>query len=186
MSARLKKAKSTKTPNSESTSFSNSRLSGVTCIHCPSVRDRELRARCPGSLRQLGEGNSDATEPRSRRQWLCCEREPGFSEAEFLPGHCRRHIMTNQSWEFRRDRRMKDVYEVLRAKELEMENLRIEIEALRIAAPLLSDDGDDKGAAVVSTRWVAPARPFQVPQAANSDPQPEHAPEWKERTVGFP
>jgi hypothetical protein len=27
---------------------------------------------------------------------------------------------------------------------------------------------------------------FQVPQAANSDPQPEHAPEWKERTVGFP
>ncbi len=81
---------------------------------------------------------------------------------------------------------MKDAYEVLRTKELEMENLRIEIEALRIAAPLLSDDGDDKGAAVVSTRWVAPTRPFQVPQAANSDPQPEHAPEWKERTAGFP
>jgi hypothetical protein len=81
---------------------------------------------------------------------------------------------------------MKDVYEVLRAKELEIEDLRIEIEALRIAAPLLSDDGDDKGAAVVSTRWVAPPRPFQVPQAANSDPQPEHAPEWKERTAGFP
>jgi hypothetical protein len=34
--------------------------------------------------------------------------------------------------------------------------------------------------------WAAPTRPFQVPQAANSDPQPEHAPEWKERTVGFP
>jgi hypothetical protein len=68
----------------------------------------------------------------------------------------------------------------------EMENLRIEIEALRIAAPILSDDGDEKGAAMVSTRWVAPTRPFQVPQAANSEPQPEHAPEWKERTVGFP
>ena len=81
---------------------------------------------------------------------------------------------------------MKDVYEVLRAKELEMESLRIEIEALRIAAPLLSDDGDDKSAATASTRWIAPARPFQVPQAAKSEPQPEHAPEWKERTVGFP
>ena len=82
--------------------------------------------------------------------------------------------------------RMKDIHEVLRTKELEMENLRIEIEALRITAPLLSDDGDDNGAAPVSTRWVAPTRPFQVPQAANSDPQPEHAPEWKKRIAGFP
>jgi hypothetical protein len=81
---------------------------------------------------------------------------------------------------------MKDVYEVLRAKELEMENLRIEIEALSITVPLLSDDGDSNSAAPVSTRWVAPTWPFQVPQAANSDPQPEHAPEWKERSVGFP
>jgi hypothetical protein len=81
---------------------------------------------------------------------------------------------------------MKDIYEVLRTKELEIENLRIEIDALRIAAPLLSDDGDNSSAAPVSTRWVAPARPFQVAQAANSEPQPEHAPEWKERTVGFP
>jgi hypothetical protein len=61
---------------------------------------------------------------------------------------------------------MRDVYEVLRTKELEMENLRIEIEALRIAAPLLSDDGDNNSSAPASTRWVAPTRPFQVPQAA--------------------
>jgi hypothetical protein len=80
---------------------------------------------------------------------------------------------------------MKDVYEVLRTKELEREPAS-RIEALRITATLLSDVGDDNGAAPVSTRWVAPTRPFQVPQAANSDPQPEHAPEWKERTVGFP
>ena len=64
---------------------------------------------------------------------------------------------------------MKDVYEVLRTKELEMESLRIEIEALRIAAPLLSDDGDNNSTASASPRWVAPARPFQVPQAGNSD-----------------
>jgi hypothetical protein len=81
---------------------------------------------------------------------------------------------------------MKDVYEVLRTKELEMQNLAIEIEALRITAPLLSDDGDDHSAAPVSTRWAAPTRSFQVPQAANSDPQPDHAPEWKTRTAGFP
>ena len=81
---------------------------------------------------------------------------------------------------------MKDVYEVLRSKERAMENLGIEIEALRIAAPLLSDDGDSVDGTPVSTRWTAPTRPLQVPRAANADPQPEHAPEWKDRTVGFP
>jgi hypothetical protein len=81
---------------------------------------------------------------------------------------------------------MKDAYEVLRTKELEMENLAIEIEALRIAAPLLSDDGaSDDSAVTVSTRWIAPTRPVQVPQAANPDPQPESAPDRK-RSAGFP
>ena len=80
---------------------------------------------------------------------------------------------------------MRDIHEVLRTKELEMEKLRIEIEALRIAAPLLSDDGDD-GAAPVSTRWAAPTRPFQVPQAANSEPQPEHAPGVERKNRGLP
>ncbi len=80
---------------------------------------------------------------------------------------------------------MKDVYEILRAKELEMENLAIEIEALRIAAPLLSEDGDNDTTATVSTAWIAPPRPLQVPRAANPDPQPERAPDWK-RSAGFP
>jgi hypothetical protein len=35
---------------------------------------------------------------------------------------------------------MKDVYEVLREKEIEIVRLRHEIEALRCAIPLLSDD----------------------------------------------
>ena len=34
---------------------------------------------------------------------------------------------------------MKDVYEVLRQKELEVSRLKHEVEALRVAAPLLSD-----------------------------------------------
>jgi hypothetical protein len=82
---------------------------------------------------------------------------------------------------------MKDVYEVLRSKEHAMENLKAEIQALRIAAPLLSDDADSgNGNAPVSTRWTTPTRPVQVPKAANADPQPEHGADWKERTVGFP
>ncbi len=38
---------------------------------------------------------------------------------------------------------MRDVYEVLRAKEILIEQLRREIEALRLAAPLLSEDRDN-------------------------------------------
>lgn len=38
---------------------------------------------------------------------------------------------------------MRDVYEVLRAKEILIEQLRREIEALRLVAPLLSDDGEN-------------------------------------------
>ena len=37
---------------------------------------------------------------------------------------------------------MKNVYEVLRQKELELARLEKEVEALRVAAPLLSDDKD--------------------------------------------
>jgi hypothetical protein len=37
---------------------------------------------------------------------------------------------------------MKNVYEVLRQKELEIARLGKEVEALRLAAPLLSDDGE--------------------------------------------
>jgi hypothetical protein len=37
---------------------------------------------------------------------------------------------------------MKNVYEVLRQKELEVSKLGIEIEALRVVAPLLTEDGE--------------------------------------------
>ena len=40
---------------------------------------------------------------------------------------------------------MRDVYEVLRAKEILIEPLRREVEALRLVAQLLSDDGDNSG-----------------------------------------
>jgi hypothetical protein len=78
---------------------------------------------------------------------------------------------------------MKDFYEVLRLKERKMGTLAVEIEALRVVAPLLSDDGDLGNDA--ATRWTEP-RPFQVAKGANTDQQPDHAPEWKTRTAGYP
>ena len=81
---------------------------------------------------------------------------------------------------------MKDAYEILRLKEIELAKVKTEVEALGIVAPLLSDEGDVAAdSAPPSTRWTAP-RPIQVPKGANTDPQPDHAAEWKTRTAGFP
>ena len=82
---------------------------------------------------------------------------------------------------------MKDAYEILRLKEIELTKVKAEVEALGIVAPLLSDE-EDLGADSTrpSTRWTGPPRPIQVPKGANTDPQPDHAAEWKSRTAGFP
>lgn len=37
---------------------------------------------------------------------------------------------------------MKDLYQILREKELDIERVRKEIEALRFVTPMLSEDGD--------------------------------------------
>ena len=82
---------------------------------------------------------------------------------------------------------MKDIHEVLRQKELEISRLATEVEALRIAAPLLSDDeavGEDNNP--TSARSVAAWRPVRVPQAVNESPQPAEAPEWKDRGKRWP
>jgi hypothetical protein len=82
---------------------------------------------------------------------------------------------------------MKDPYEILRLKEIELAKVKDEVEALGIVAPLLSDEADlGSDSMTPSTRWTAPARPVQVPKAANADPHPEHSVDWKERTAGFP
>jgi hypothetical protein len=81
---------------------------------------------------------------------------------------------------------MKDVYELLRQKELEISTLRIEVEALRIVAPLLSDDNQVDDNKLTSVRSTAPSAPIRVAQAANANPQPEHAPEWQEKAKGWP
>ena len=71
---------------------------------------------------------------------------------------------------------MKNVYEVLRQKELELTRLEKEVEALRVAAPLLSADdeadNDDKLTLASSS-------------AVNATPQPDHS-GWEDRAKRRP
>jgi hypothetical protein len=60
---------------------------------------------------------------------------------------------------------MRDVYEVLRQKEQEVSRLKQEVEALRVAAPLLSDgEADDQPT---------------LQRAVNETPQPDSG--WQDR-----
>jgi hypothetical protein len=63
---------------------------------------------------------------------------------------------------------MRDVYEVLRQKELEVSRLKQEVEALRVAAPLLSD-GEAKD-----------DHQPTLQRAVNETPQPDHS-GWQDR-----
>jgi hypothetical protein len=50
---------------------------------------------------------------------------------------------------------MKDIYEVLRQKELDMSRLEIEVEVLRVVAPLLSEDHEAGDGITPATRSTA-------------------------------
>jgi hypothetical protein len=63
---------------------------------------------------------------------------------------------------------MKNVYEVLRQKELEVSRLEKEVEALRVVAPLLSEDGEAEDDQPTLQR------------AVNETPQPDHS-GWQDR-----
>jgi FtsZ-binding cell division protein ZapB len=64
---------------------------------------------------------------------------------------------------------MKNVYEVLRQKELEVSRLQKEVEALRVAAPLLSEDAEAED-----------DRQPTLQRAVNDTPQPDHS-GWQDR-----
>jgi len=64
---------------------------------------------------------------------------------------------------------MKDVYAVLRQKEIEQSRLEKEVEALRVAAPLLSEDGEAEN-----------DNQPKLPRAVNDTPQPDHS-GWQDR-----
>ena len=87
---------------------------------------------------------------------------------------------------------MKNVYEVLRQKELEMTLLEKEVEALRVAAPLLSDDKDitADGAAkptLAPAVSAVPQQPIRIPQPAVNQSQPAaRAAGWEDSDKRWP
>jgi hypothetical protein len=85
---------------------------------------------------------------------------------------------------------MKNVYEVLRQKELELARLEKEVEALRVAAPLLSDDKDNlaESASKVSlATGTGSQQPIRIPQpAVNAGPAPARAAGWEDTAKRWP
>jgi len=87
---------------------------------------------------------------------------------------------------------MKNVYEVLRQKELELARLEKEVEALRVAAPLLSDDKAEPAMETAASKPTLAAAtvaqaPIRIPQpAVNASPQPARAAGWEDTAKRWP
>jgi len=87
---------------------------------------------------------------------------------------------------------MKNVYEVLRQKELELARLEKEVEALRVAAPLLSDDKEASAEAAATKPTLATAspsvqQPIRIPQpAVNAAPVQARAAGWDDSAKRWP
>ena len=85
---------------------------------------------------------------------------------------------------------MKNVYEVLRQKELELARLEKEVEALRVVAPLLSPE-DAKELGIESpkpTLAQTTQQPIRIAQqaAVNQNPQPARAAGWEDTAKRWP
>lgn len=84
---------------------------------------------------------------------------------------------------------MKNVYEVLRQKELELTRLEKEVEALRIAAPLLSEEKEAAAepAAKTPVATAPPAQqPIRIPQPAVAAAPVTRAAGWEETAKRWP
>jgi hypothetical protein len=85
---------------------------------------------------------------------------------------------------------MKNVYEVLRQKELELARLEKEVEALRVAAPLLSEDkesGSESSNKPTLAAATGSQQPIRIPQpAVNASPQPARAAGWEDTAKRWP
>jgi hypothetical protein len=87
---------------------------------------------------------------------------------------------------------MKNVYEVLRQKELELARLEKEVEALRVAAPLLSEEKEPMAMEATNNKpTLASSSPLQpamrIPQPAmNNNPQPARAAGWEDTGKRWP
>jgi hypothetical protein len=85
---------------------------------------------------------------------------------------------------------MKNVYEVLRQKEMELTRLEKEVEALRLVAPLLSEEKEaaaDIAKPALATAVNGPQQPVRVPPpAVVAAAQPMRAAGWDETAKRWP
>jgi len=66
---------------------------------------------------------------------------------------------------------MRNVYEVLRTKELDLRRVRIEVEALRLIAPLLAER-EEHVIRETEVSWPAPPPKNKWPLRVDESPQP--------------
>jgi hypothetical protein len=84
---------------------------------------------------------------------------------------------------------MKNVYEVLRQKELELTRLEKEVEALRVAAPLLSEEKESMAEAPKAGLTATPTpQPVRIPPAvaAQAATAPARVAGWEEAAKRWP
>ena len=87
---------------------------------------------------------------------------------------------------------MKNIYEVLRQKEMELTRLEKEVEALRLVAPLLSDEKEglsevSKPALAAAVNGPHPTARIAVPAPpAIPAPQPVRAAGWEDTAKRWP
>jgi len=84
---------------------------------------------------------------------------------------------------------MKDVYDVLRQKEHELTRLEKEVEALRVAAPLLSEEKEQLAEAPKpSLTATVPPQPVRVPPvvAAQAANPPARVAGWEDAAKRWP
>ena len=85
---------------------------------------------------------------------------------------------------------MKNVYEVLRQKEMELTRLEKEVEALRLVAPLLSEGmemNSDAAKAVLPTAVNGPQQPIRIPSPpVVAAAQPVRAAGWDDTAKRWP
>lgn len=87
---------------------------------------------------------------------------------------------------------MKNVYEVLRQKEMELTRLEKEVEALRLVAPLLSEEKEsmsEMGKPSLAAAVNGPQSTSRIPVAASPSipaPQPVRAAGWEDTAKRWP
>jgi hypothetical protein len=85
---------------------------------------------------------------------------------------------------------MKNVYEVLRQKEMELTRLEKEVEALRLVAPLLSEEKEmssDVAKVTLPTAVNAPQQPIRIPAPPVAvAAQPVRAAGWDDSAKRWP